>query len=177
MSKTTLDLKVLQSNKTPFSRGITRWEKTRHCAPQEKILILSHPSVLLTKNTDSNFSADLLHFYFAYSLLPPFMLHICSGYLGCGLHYGRNGSPQNPFSRKGLYPWTACSGVWHFLWNKHSTKASFQTFFLSTNVLHGDHILWATMEILFLGFAMTCKHSRALPTDTQTHTLLSPHSP
>lgn len=46
------------------------------------------------------------------------MLHTCSGYLGCGLHYGRNGSPQNPFSRKGLYPWAARSCVWLLLWNR-----------------------------------------------------------
>ncbi|CDQ71780.1 unnamed protein product [Oncorhynchus mykiss] len=30
------------------------------------------------------------------------MRHTSSGYMGCGLHYGRNGSPQNPFSRKGF---------------------------------------------------------------------------
>lgn len=60
--------------------------------------------------------ADLLH-SFSYSLFLPFMLHTCSGYLGCGLHYGRNGSPQNPFSGKGLYPWAARSCVWLLLWN------------------------------------------------------------
>lgn len=88
---------------------------------------------MLIRNTDLIllffFPADLLHlsflFYFiflGYSLLPPFMLRIFSGYLGCGLHYGRNGSPQNPFSRKGLYPWAACSSVWHFMWNEDGLK-------------------------------------------------------
>lgn len=74
--------------------------------------------------TLDSFLADLLHFFFflliLFSLL--FMLRICSGYLGCGLHYGRNGSPQNPFSRKGLYPWAACSSVWHFLWKHEKNK-------------------------------------------------------
>lgn len=37
------------------------------------------------------------------------MLHWCSGYLGCWLHYGRDGSAQNPFSREGLYPCSASS--------------------------------------------------------------------
>lgn len=69
--------------------------------------------------------ADLLHF-FSYSLFLPFMLHTCSGYLGCGLHYGRNGSPQNPFSRKGLYPWAVCSCVWLLLWNG-TWHSSFET--------------------------------------------------
>lgn len=84
--------------------------------------------IFLTKNTEPMFLLTcLLFLYFylflvAYSLLPPFMLRICSGYLGCGLHYGRNGSPQNPFSRKGLYPWAACSSVWLFSRNKTRTS-------------------------------------------------------
>lgn len=28
----------------------------------------------------------------------------CSGYMVGGVHYGRNGAPQNPFPRSGLYP-------------------------------------------------------------------------
>lgn len=51
----------------------------------------------------------LLTCCFAYFLLLLSMLHISSGYMGCGMHYGRNGSPQNPFSRKGLYPCAAWS--------------------------------------------------------------------
>lgn len=83
------------------------------------------------------------------------MLRICSGYLGCGLHYGRNGSPQNPFSRKGLYPWAACSSVWLFLWNKtqHTNVCRLFKPSVWSSGSHRDHILWATTDILFLGFA------------------------
>lgn len=123
---------------------------------------------MLIRNTDLIlfFSpADLLHlsflFYFivlGYSLLPPLMLRICSGYLGCGLHYGRNGSPQNPFSRKGLYPWAACSSVWHFMSNEDGLK----TVTFSDLLLFPDFYFLlffflikyiAAIEILFLGFA------------------------
>lgn len=32
------------------------------------------------------------------------LLHMLSGHLVCGLHFGRNGPSQNPFSWEGLYP-------------------------------------------------------------------------
>lgn len=33
----------------------------------------------------------------------------------CGMHYGRNGSPQNPLSRKGLYPCAICCSSTYYL--------------------------------------------------------------
>lgn len=74
------------------------------------------PLILWPKPLPLIFPAYLLH-PFSNSLFLLFMLHTCSGYLGCGLHYGRNGSPQNPFSGKGLYPWAARSCVCLLLWN------------------------------------------------------------
>lgn len=104
------------------------------------------PLILLTVNTDPNFFLLICcNFFFFFFLLILFsllsMLRTCSGYLGCGLHYGRNGSPQNPFSRKGLYPWAACSGVWHFLWNKtlHTNVCRVFKPLVSSNGSHGDH--------------------------------------
>ena len=111
--------------------------------------MLSHPKTLTLILFLLTFC--ILFLLILFSLL--FMLRICSGYLGCGLHYGRNGSPQNPFSRKGLYPWAACSSVWHFLWNKQHRKKSSQIIIFILNGSHKDHTLWATIEILFLGFA------------------------
>lgn len=37
-----------------------------------------------------------------------------SGYMGRGLHNGRNGPPQNPFPGKGLYPCDGSSSAVHF---------------------------------------------------------------
>lgn len=76
------------------------------------------PFNALIKTLTFNFSSWLVALSFRFTFPPFFMLHTCSGYLGCGLHYGRNGSPQNPFSGKGLYPWAAGSCVWLLLWNR-----------------------------------------------------------
>lgn len=39
-----------------------------------------------------------------------FLCYKHSGFMVCGVHYGRNGLPQNPLSRKGLYPCAAAAG-------------------------------------------------------------------
>jgi hypothetical protein len=51
-------------------------------------------------------SLILTIFCFAFS---SFVLQTYSGLMVCGVHYGRNGLPQNPLSRKGLYPCAAAA--------------------------------------------------------------------
>lgn len=51
-------------------------------------------------------SLILTTFCFAF---PSFVLQTYSGFMVCGVHYGRNGLPQNPLSRKGLYPCAAAA--------------------------------------------------------------------
>lgn len=74
------------------------------------------------------------------------LCYIClSGYMGCGLHNGRNGSPQNPFPGKGLYP-CDCSSI-RFCFGCHPVQF-FCTWWLwaaynhhSEKIMHGDDIL------------------------------------
>lgn len=136
--------------------------------------------VLWTKNIDTNFSCWLVAFFLLILFSLPFMLRIFSGYLGCGLHYGRNGSPQNPFSRKGLYPWAACSSVWQFLWNerhpKKKKKVSSNPLFFIKRIARRSHPVsnYKNSISWILPDTSTCIHPPAPPTDIQTH--LAPSS-
>ncbi len=67
------------------------------------------PKTLTEKLARKNLKQSRCSLCFAYVFSFSSMLHWCSGYLGCWLHYGRDGAAQNPFSREGLYPCSASS--------------------------------------------------------------------
>lgn len=64
------------------------------------------------------FSDSLLCFFF--------LCYKHSGFMVCWVHYGRNGLPQNPLSRKGLYPYAIRN--FHWIIYFPSRAGSFCTF-------------------------------------------------
>lgn len=93
------------------------------------------------------------------------MLRTCSGYLGCGLHYGRNGSPQNPFPGKGLYPWA----VFWLLRQKAGAQASRRPALSSLNGPRRDGRRSSQPEMSYLWLSRT----NHLPFHTNSLTWLS----
>lgn len=102
---------------------MTFWFFNVHWKVHQTVLSLINLLFFLSFRSQS----VLVNFAFP-SLLSPFPCLCCSsGYMVSRMHYGRNGSPQNPLPGKGLYPYVFCCNL-HWKVSLLPTAASFPTF-------------------------------------------------